>query len=107
MLASGLILHMLWAMHFTKAYPNQNTGYAVAGGSNGAVAPKPYWKHLPLFVYAIAKLKPYIVSNLSFFLYSYFSISKLIYLSFLYQVSAAFDNRTNNPLGQGQTAIAL
>ena len=93
-------------MHFMKAYPKQNTGYAVVGGSNGGIAPKTYWKHLWPFVYAIAELEPCFVSNLSFF----------IHIS-LYQNSYTFPFYIRSVLllitggiillGQGQTAIAF
>ena len=36
----GLPKHLLWAIHFMKAYPLQAQGCAAVGGSGGAVDPK-------------------------------------------------------------------
>jgi hypothetical protein len=36
----GLPKHLLWALHFMKAYPLQAQGCAAVGGSGGAVDPK-------------------------------------------------------------------
>ena len=36
--------HLLWALHFVKAYPLQAQGCAAVGGSSGAVNPKTYQK---------------------------------------------------------------
>jgi hypothetical protein len=36
--------HLLWALHFMKAYPLQAQGCAAVGGSDGTVDPKTYRK---------------------------------------------------------------
>jgi hypothetical protein len=38
----GLPKHLLWVLHFMKAYPLQAQGCAAVGGSGGAVDPKTY-----------------------------------------------------------------
>jgi len=57
--------HLLWALHFLKAYPKQGPGCAVVGGTNGAVDPKTHRKWVWAFVDAIAELEIVVVSIFS------------------------------------------
>jgi len=59
---SGLIIHMLWALHWMKVYPKQHAGSAAAGGSGGAIDPKTWKKYYWPFVEAIALIEPFVVS---------------------------------------------
>ena len=49
-------MHILWTLHFFRAYPKEGHACAVAGGSGGAVNPKPktHRKFVKAFTYAIA-----------------------------------------------------
>ena len=58
----GMILHMLWALHFMKVYPRQDGGSSAAGGSSGAIDPKTWRKYLWPFIEAIAYLEQFLVS---------------------------------------------
>ena len=58
----GLIIHMLWALHWMKVYPKQHAGSAAAGGSGGAIDPKTWKKYYWPFVEAIALVEPFVVS---------------------------------------------
>ncbi|KAL9180930.1 hypothetical protein ACHAXT_009735 [Thalassiosira profunda] len=57
----GMIMHLLWALHFMNAYPKQDAGSATAGGSGGALDPKTWRKYLWPFVEAIAYLEQFVV----------------------------------------------
>jgi hypothetical protein len=59
--------HLLWALHFMKAYPKQGPGCSVVGASAGAVDPKTFRKWVWVFIGAIADLVDEVVS---FFIYS-------------------------------------
>jgi hypothetical protein len=54
----GTFKHLLWTLHFFRAYPKQ------AVGSGGAIDPKTLWNHIWPFVQAIAWLIPDVVSLL-------------------------------------------
>jgi hypothetical protein len=61
----GLPKHLLWALHFMKAYPLQAQGCAAVGGSDGAVDPKTYRKWVWAYIEAISDLELDVVSLLS------------------------------------------
>lgn len=48
--------HLLWALHFMKAYPLQATGCATVGGSGGAIDAKTYRKWVWEYIEAISLL---------------------------------------------------
>ena len=54
--------HLLWALHFMKAYPKQGPGCSVVGASAGAVDPKTFRKWVWAFIVAIAELEEVVVS---------------------------------------------
>jgi hypothetical protein len=58
----GLPKHLLWALHFMKAYPLQAQGCAAVGGSDGAVDPKTYRKWVWAYIEAISDLELDVVS---------------------------------------------
>lgn len=58
--------HLLWALHFMKAYPKQGPGCSVVGASAGAVDPKTFRKWVWDFIRAIADLEEAVVSNFLF-----------------------------------------
>ncbi len=60
--------HLLWALHFMKAYPKQGPGCSVVGASAGAVDPKTFRKWVWALIRAIADLEEAVVSN---FIYSH------------------------------------
>ena len=62
--AEGEINHLLWTLHFMKAYPKQGVACSMAGGKNGAIDPKTYRKYMWPFIHAIAELEPFVVSTI-------------------------------------------
>ena len=58
----GKIKHLLWTLHFLKAYPRQATVCSMVGGSTGAVDPKTLRKYMWPFIRAIADFEPALVS---------------------------------------------
>ena len=64
----GEINHLLWTLHFLKAYPKQGTVCSTAGGSCGAIDPKTLRKYMWPFIHAIAALEPAVVSFNKYFL---------------------------------------
>jgi hypothetical protein len=65
----GLPKHLLWALHFMKAYPLQAQRCAAVGGSGGAVDPKTYRKWVWAYIEAVSDLKLEVVSLLSCVIY--------------------------------------
>jgi hypothetical protein len=65
----GLPKHLLWALHFMKAYPLQAQGCAAVGGSGGAVDPKTYRKWVWAYIEAVSDLELEVVSLLSCVIY--------------------------------------
>jgi hypothetical protein len=61
--------HLLWALHFMKAYPLQATGCATVGGSGGAVDAKTYRKRVWAYIKAVSLLVHKVVRILSLFIY--------------------------------------
>ena len=61
----GEINHLLWTLHFMKAYPKQGVACSMAGGTNGAIDPKTHCKYMWPFIHAIAELEPLVVSILT------------------------------------------
>jgi len=59
--------HLLWALHFMKAYPKQGPACATVGASSGAVDAKTFRKWVWAFIKAIAELEEVVVSK---FIYS-------------------------------------
>ncbi len=53
----GLPKHLLWALHFMKAYPLQAQGCAAFGRSSGAVDPKTYRKWVWAYIEAVSDLE--------------------------------------------------
>jgi hypothetical protein len=58
----GEIKHLLWTLHFFKAYPRQATVCSMVGGSTGAFDPKTLRKYMWPFICAVADLEPAVVS---------------------------------------------
>ena len=56
-----MILLLLWALHFMKAYPKQDAGSAAAGGSSGAVDVETLRKYMWVFIHSIALLEQHTV----------------------------------------------
>ena len=65
----GLPKHLLWALHFMKAYPLQAQGCAAVGRSGGAVDPKTYRKWVWAYIEAVSDLELEVVSLLSCVIY--------------------------------------
>ncbi len=64
----GEIKHLLWVLHFLKAYLRQSAVCSMVGGSTGAIDPKTFWKYMWPFICSVANLKTVVVSlNLSVF----------------------------------------
>ncbi len=59
----GEIKHLLWTLHFLKAYPKQAAVCSTVGGSTGVIDPKTFWKHMCSFICAVAELKTNVVSK--------------------------------------------
>ncbi len=59
----GKIVHILWTLHFFRAYPKEGHACAIAGGSGGAVDPKTHRKFVWAFIYAIADAESIVVSS--------------------------------------------
>ena len=57
----GEIKHLLWTLHFLKAYPKQAAVYSTVGGSTGAIDPKTFRKHMWPFIRAVAELETDVV----------------------------------------------
>ena len=55
--------HLLWALHFMKAYPKQGPACATVGASAGAVDAKTFRKWVWAFIRAIAELEEVVVSK--------------------------------------------
>jgi hypothetical protein len=73
----GKIKHLLWTLHFLKAYPRQATVCSTVGGSTGAIDPKTLRKYMWPFIRAIADLEPALVS---INLFSFLHLSNLAHL---------------------------
>jgi hypothetical protein len=58
----GEIKHLLWTLHFLKAYPKQATVCSTVGGSTGAIDPKTLRKYMWPFIHAVSDLEPVVVS---------------------------------------------
>ncbi len=58
----GEIKHLLWTLHYLKAYPRQAAVCSTVGGSTGGIDPKTLWKYMWLFIRAMADLEPAVVS---------------------------------------------
>ena len=54
--------HLLWALHFMKAYPKQGPACATVGASSGAVDAKTFRKWVWAFIKAIVELEEVVVS---------------------------------------------
>jgi hypothetical protein len=61
----GDIKHLLWSLHFLKAFPRQAAVCSMVGGSTGAIDPKTLRKYMRLFILAMTNLEPAVVSNSS------------------------------------------
>ena len=59
----GCPKHLLWALHFMKAYPKQGPACATVGASAGAVDAKTFRKWVWAFIRAIAELEEVVVSK--------------------------------------------
>ncbi len=59
----GDLSHLLWTLHFLKAYPKQATVCSMVGGSAGAIDPKTLRKYMWPFIRAVADLEPDVVSK--------------------------------------------
>jgi hypothetical protein len=62
----GEIKHLLWTLHFLKAYPRQSAVCSTVGGSTGAIDPEMFWKYMWPFIRSIANLETAVVSLQSF-----------------------------------------
>ena len=58
----GEITHLMWTLHFLKAYPRQGAVCSTVGGSSGAIDPKTFRKYIWPFIRAMADLEPAVVS---------------------------------------------
>ena len=58
----GKIVHLLWTLHFFRAYPKTGHACAVAGGLGGNIDSKTYRKYVWKFIYAIADAESIMVS---------------------------------------------
>jgi hypothetical protein len=67
----GEIKHLLWTLHFLKAYPKQATVCSMVGGSTGVIDPKTFRKYMWPFIYAVSDLEPVVVS-MKYFFFIYF-----------------------------------
>ncbi len=56
------IKHLLWTLHFLKAYPRQAAVCSMVGGSTGVIDPKTLRKYMWPFICAMADLEPSVVS---------------------------------------------
>jgi len=56
------IQHLLWALHFMRAYPKEGAACATVGGLGGAIDPKTLRKYIWPFIYTIADLSSVVVS---------------------------------------------
>lgn len=89
--AGGKIVHLLWTLHFFRAYPKAGHACAVAGGSGGAVDPKTHRKFVRAFTYAIADAESIVVSSFSCFLIGLFiAMNWLIEYFMLYLTSRSY-----------------
>ena len=64
----GELWHLLWTLHFLKAYPKQATVCSTVGGSAGAIDPKTLRKYMWPLIRAVADLEPDVVSKYDFVL---------------------------------------
>ena len=62
----GEIKHLLWTLHFLKAYPKQATICSMVGGSTGAIDPKTFRKYMWPFIHAVSDLEHVVVSMKNF-----------------------------------------
>ena len=60
----GKIVHLIWTLHFFRAYPKTGHVCAVACGLGGNIDPKTYRKYVWQFIYAIADAESIMVSCL-------------------------------------------
>ena len=58
----GEIKHLLWTLHFLKAYPRQSAVCSTVGGSTGAIDPKTFRKLMWPFILSVANLETAVVS---------------------------------------------
>ena len=58
----GEIMHLMWTLHFLKAYPKQGAVCSMVGGSLGAIDPKTFHKYIWPFIRAMTNLEPAVVS---------------------------------------------
>ena len=58
----GEIEHLMWTLHFLKAYPRQGAVCSTVGGSSGAIDPKTFRKYMWPFIHAMANLESVVVS---------------------------------------------
>jgi hypothetical protein len=82
----GKIVHLLWTLHFVRAYPKAGHACAVAGGLGGNIDPKTYRKYVWQFIYAIADAESIMVSCLLQIL----QMLLLVKISLLYLFSRFF-----------------
>jgi hypothetical protein len=59
----GDMKHLLWTLHFLKAYPKQAAICLTVGGSAGAIDPKMLQKYMWPFIRAVADFEPAVVRN--------------------------------------------
>ena len=57
----GELRHLLWTLHFLKAYPKQAAVCSTVGGSAGAIDPKTLRKYMWPFIRAVTDLEPAVV----------------------------------------------
>jgi hypothetical protein len=65
----GEMKHLLWMLHFLKAYPKQAAVCSTVGGSAGAIDPKTLRKYMWPFIRAVANFEPAVVRNIDSVLY--------------------------------------
>jgi hypothetical protein len=59
----GEMKHLLWMLHFLKAYLKQAAVCSTVGGSAGAIGPKTLQKYMWPFIRAVANFEPAVVRN--------------------------------------------
>ncbi len=71
------IKHLLWTLHFLKAYPRQSAVFSTVGGSTGAIDPKTFRKYMWPYIRSIVDLETTMVSMISFKLYSLYFLKNV------------------------------
>ena len=63
----GRIEHLMWALHFLRAYPKEGVACSEAGGSGGAIDPKTLRKYIWPFIHGLVEILSVVASLLFVF----------------------------------------